>query len=135
MSEPPVEPEIPAEYVDRDAVSDDVIAILDRYLPAEAADALRKVLYRARRVWIAIDSMKTRLGAHGDRLDSAQTMLEGLNNARQALRDDITALQTATAALEAAKTAHDTSLSQLNAARVAQGNRISALEAWRATFP
>lgn len=118
----------PSDYPDEDAVADEAIDLLGRYLPAEAADALRKVLYRARRVWTAIESMKARLGAHGDRLDSAQDMLQQLNNARVALREDITALQAATAA-------HDTSLQQLNAARASQANRISALEAWRGTFP
>lgn len=121
-------PAPPPDYPDEDTVSDDVIAILGRYMPAEAADALRKVLYRSRRIWVAIDSVKTRLNAHGVRLDSAETMLEQLNNSRQALRDDITALQTA-------KAATDASIQQLNTARVANTNRIKALEDWRATFP
>lgn len=136
MSEPPVEePEIPPVYNDLDEVPDSVIVALDSYLPAAAADALRKVLYRARRVWTAIEWTKTRLDAHGARLDSAQTQLAGLNGARQALRDDITDLQTRLAAAEATLAAHDTALQQLNAARVAHNNRIKALEDWRATLP
>lgn len=98
----------PNPYPDEDEVPDQEVVDLDQSMPTRAAQVLRKVLFRARRVWVAIDAIRGRLDAHKAQIDGVQdtnaqqtTMLQGLNDARVNHGNRIRNLEDRMAAVEA----------------------------------
>jgi hypothetical protein len=84
----------PPPIADDDEVSDQAVLELDQFLPANAADALRKVLYRARRGQALILSLETRV-------NDLTTAVTQLNTARVAQANRITQLEARVTTLEA----------------------------------